>query len=111
MSPEALTYYKDELRVARTMNCLQRVRDLALTTNISLSDKADLANMLVQLIKVREGDYRELKWYQYQRENSPFFRLRMNLVEPLLDERYENITDEQVLKSKVLTITKKYEKE
>lgn len=111
LSPEALTYYKDELRVARTMNCLQRVRDLALTTNISLSDKADLANMLVQLIKVREGDYRELKWYQYQRENSPFFRLRMNLVEPLLDERYENITDEQVLKSKVLTITKKYEKE
>ena len=110
LTSDDLEHYKNELRVVRTMNCLQRVRDLALATNITLEDKAELANALVQIIRIREGEYQDLEWYHFQKKHSPFYRLRMSLVEPLLDDRYKHITDEQTLKSKVLTITKKYEK-
>lgn len=107
ISDDLLTHYKDEMRIVRTMNCLQRVRDLAFATNISLEDKRDLVNALVQLITIREGDYQELEWYQFQKANSPFYSFRMNLMERLLDSRYASITDEETLKSKIKTLTKK----
>lgn len=103
-------HYKDELRTVKTINCLQRVRDLCFARNISKKDKFLMANYLVNLINVKEGNYQELDYYHYQKNSSLFYRFRIETVEKLIDKNFQIETDEQVLKEKIKTITKKYEK-
>lgn len=102
-------YYKDELRTLRTLNCLQRVRDLSLAINLSKEDKVLLANYLVNLINIREGNYQEVDYYQYQKRKTLLYRIRMQYVEKFLSPDLLQETDEVKIKNKIKFITKKYE--
>jgi len=107
---ELCEYYKNELRIVRTMNCLNRVRDLCFSNNITQVDKILLVNYLTNLINIREGDYQELEYYHHQKNISPFYQFRMDSVESLIDSSLQKETDEERLKLKIKIITKKYEK-
>ena len=102
--------YQYELRVVKTMNCLNRVRDLAMTQGVKKTDLILLSNLLVNLITVREGDYHELPWYQYQYNNSKFYRFRMQRVEKLLSTSLQKETDENKIKDNIRILSKSYEK-
>lgn len=103
-------HHKDfahDLRITKTINCLQRVRDLAFAVNISYIDKVRLANLLVNLITIREGDYKELEWYHEQIKQSLLYRIRMKKIESTLDKELQTYTDERLIKKLILTITDK----
>jgi len=109
MGGELCAHYKDELRIIKTMTCLQRVRDLCFATNISKEDRMLLANYLVNLINVREGNYQELDYYHHQKEINSFYRMRMGMIEKLIAPPLQQETDEEVIKQKINCITKKYQ--
>lgn len=110
LSDEEKKYYQYELRVVKTMNCLNRVRDLALTRGIKKTDLILLSNLLVNLINLREGDYHELAWYQYQYNNSKFYKFRMSKIEKMLNSSLQQETDENKLKENIKLLTRTYEK-
>ena len=109
LGPALCEHYKDELRIVKTMNCLQRVRDLCFVTNISKEDRMLLANYLVNLINVREGNYQALDYYHYQKKATTFYRLRMYMVGKLMTPYLQRETNPEVIKQKIKNITKKYQ--
>lgn len=110
ITKEQLEYYKEELKTTITINCLNRVRDLAFASIIDKKDITDLINYLVNLIYIREGDYRELDWYKYQIDNALFYKIRMKIIEQKLLEESFTQKNEQELILKINSITKKYTK-
>ena len=110
MGGELCAHYQNELRIVKTMNCLQRVRDLCFITNISKEDRKLLANYLVNLINVREGNHQELDYYHHQKSVDTFYRIRMEIMEKLINPSLQQETDEEVIKQKINNITKKYQK-
>lgn len=103
-------HYKEELRIVKTINCLQRVRDLCFVTNISKEDKILLANYLTNLINIREGNFQDLEYYQFLKRKFMFYKFRMKIIEKLINPSLQQETSEQNLKLKINYITKKYEK-
>lgn len=110
LGSELFEYYKDELRIVKTINCLHRVRDLCFVSNISKEDRILLANYIVNLINVREGSFQELEYYHYQKRSSLFYKIRMEIMERLLNPHLLQETNEEIIKQKINSITKKYQK-
>lgn len=109
MGGELCNHYSDELRITKTINCLQRVKDLCFVTNISKEDRMLLANYLVNLINVREGNFQELEFYQRQKEINSFYRIRMEMMEKLIRPDLQQETNQEIIKQKIKDITKKYQ--
>lgn len=103
-------YYQEELRIVKTINCLQRVRDLCFVTNISKEDRMLLTNYLTNLINIKEGNFRDLEYYQLLKRKFMFYRFRMEIIERLINPSLQQETSEEIIKQKINCITKKYEK-
>lgn len=103
-------YYHDELRILKTMNCLNRARDLVMTRKVDDEDLKELASLITKLVTIKEGDFRALDYYQYQKEISRFYRYRMNKIESWIDEFKSELTKESDIKRRIILINEKYKR-
>lgn len=107
ISDELKEHYKQELLSIKILNCIKRARDLSLTINLSKEEKILLTNYIINLTRIKEGDYENLTWHQYLMKNSKFYSIRISIMEQMLDNRLQQETNELVLKKSINEIIKK----
>ena len=90
---------KEQIEFIQMQNCMQRLRDILLS-DISLKDKRELLTLVSALINKKYGSWQENNIYQ-QSDKSTLYKLRMKIIENLIEPYDTRLTTEEELRGKV----------
>lgn len=100
LTEEERAEFHNELEIVKTINCINRLRDLSFV-KMDPEQKKLLANYLYNLITIKETDFLELPYYYTKKNGSTFYRYHMERVEKLLDQSLQQESSEKVLRKKI----------
>ena len=90
---------KEQIEFIQMQNCMQRLRDILLS-GINVKDKRELLTLVTALINKKYGSWQENNIYQ-KMDKSQLYKLRMKIIESLIEPYDTRTISEQQLRGKV----------
>lgn len=109
LTPDTNPNVRYLIEYSQMYHCLVRLKEVV-AANMPLQEKRELLTLMSALIKTKYGPWQEHEIYQEQKENRRVHRIRMNIVERLLQSDEQLPKDEDILKLKIKIKLDKYSK-
>ena len=91
--------YEDAIRGNQKIHSLQRVRDIMFSREYSFEEKNEIINLFLRLTEVKYGNIFLDSFYRMLKNEKPFYRMRMDIVENLIyDSSFQVYSSENDLK-------------
>ncbi len=97
------------LEYTQIYHCVFRLKEIV-GSSMPLDEKRELLTLTSALIKTKYGPWQEHELYHEQKDNRLLHRIRMNIVESLLEPDLDLPKDEEQLKQKIKVKLDKYSK-